>query len=1075
MSVLALAGLSLALAAQSPAQVASLRELAAREGNDRAIAAAARDQPDSLREALSRTFARAATANAGGERDAELRLARRLADGYARAWADSFHLVQVASFARWSPRERLARVAADSLRRAGIEALGQEGVPVALSRWREALARVAAPDSAGRAAMLLAVGGGLYRAGQLDSAATYLTRSRDLARVTRDHRTLGNAVGILASISKDRGELARAAALYQEATAIRERSGDRRGIAADQNNLGTIARTLGDLDQARRAFARALELNRSDGRTRLAALNLLNLAGVASVTGDYDGAGRLYREALALNRADGDVAETGFVLHGLGLLASRRGDYVQSRDLLSEALAVHEKSGASLEAVEVKRDLAALQATMGDLQGALTTLREVDLRAAAAAGSPGRKAGLVLTTADLAVQLGSYAEAEAGFARAEQLYRSVGDEMGLAEARHGRGLILHLRGDHPSALHVLGLAARTHGELGDPRSAALTRLLVGHIQGEIGDTAAARRTLTAARATLESVGDAVGEAAALDALGQLSARGGAPLAAEQLFRRGLQVLSDRPGVDVRWQLHAHLAEALRSRGDLRSAAPHLEAAVAALENVAGGLRLEERRVGYLADKWRVYASLALVEQGLGRLADAFAASERLRARQLRDMLARGRVTARHEVSRREQDLRFRITELMKTIEASGPRARGRREAPLAERSVDVARAALARTQREYASLLLELRESDPGFAAVVTGETVSWRAVAARLGPQEVFLEYLLTDSTSTVFVVTPDTIDVVELGVSRGALTGLVEFARRTMDRPGSSPATPLWRAPLRRLYQHLIEPIAQRGYLDSRTRLVIAAHGDLHFLPFGALLDGGVPDRFLIERFELAFVPSATVWVRLAERTINRPRGPLLALAPHTATLPGSREEVLGIGRTRTREATVLMGSDATEQAFREAAPRHAILHLATYGILNKHNPLFSFVALAATPSDDGRLEVHEVYGLDLRGQLVVLSACQTALGSGAIGDVPAGDDWVGLVQAFLHAGAGSVLASLWPVEDRATAQLMQHFYRQLAAGRSEAAALAAAQRIMLRDRATLHPFHWAGFVLVGGASAD
>jgi CHAT domain-containing protein len=165
------------------------------------------------------------------------------------------------------------------------------------------------------------------------------------------------------------------------------------------------------------------------------------------------------------------------------------------------------------------------------------------------------------------------------------------------------------------------------------------------------------------------------------------------------------------------------------------------------------------------------------------------------------------------------------------------------------------------------------------------------------------------------------------------------------------------------------------------------------------------------------------------------------------------------------------LLIGSRATRHEFEEAAPSQSIIHFATYGVLNKHNPLFSFIELAAEPGVDGRLEVHDVFGLQLRARLVVLSACQTALGAGALADVPAGDDWVGLVEAFLYAGAGHVLATLWPVADGTTATFMTHFYHELAAGDGEADALAAAQRATLRNSATSDPFYWAGFTLSGG----
>jgi CHAT domain-containing protein len=139
----------------------------------------------------------------------------------------------------------------------------------------------------------------------------------------------------------------------------------------------------------------------------------------------------------------------------------------------------------------------------------------------------------------------------------------------------------------------------------------------------------------------------------------------------------------------------------------------------------------------------------------------------------------------------------------------------------------------------------------------------------------------------------------------------------------------------------------------------------------------------------------------------------------------------------------------------------------------VLNKQNPLFSFVELAPGGTNDGRLEVHEVLGLSFAADLVVLSACQTALGSGALTDVPAGDDWIGLTRAFLHAGAASVVATLWPVDDWATAALMEQFYTVSDAPANPAGALAGAQRAILAAPTTAHPFYWAGFVAVGGAN--
>jgi CHAT domain-containing protein/Tfp pilus assembly protein PilF len=936
--------------------------------------------------------------------------------------------------------------------------------------WRESLRRASVVrDSAGIAAALGNIGAGFYGLGQRDSATVYFTRARGLATSIGDYRTRGNAIGNLANISKDKGDFTRATALYTEASAIRERSGDSRGDAADRNNLGLIARELGDLKGARRYFEQALEINQRDGRLQQVALNLTNLADIASITGEFAGARDLYEKALAINRDASDVAETAFVLHDIGQLYIRRGDYRLARARISEALRIYDETGAQLEAVAARQDLAAIDAAMGDLQAALATLRRAEHDASAAEADPGLQAGLVLARADLSVQLGAFADAEKEYQRAEQLFAQSRDEQGRADAQHGRGLLLYLGKDYAGALRVLDLAARAQTLAEDRRALALTELLVGYVQREQGDTAAARRTLTRVHTLLRELGDAVGEAAAFHALGELAAMRGATLAAESLYRSGLERLGARPAADVRWRLHASLGQALRSRRALGPAAQELNAAISTLERTAAALRLEDRRAGFLADKWQTYAELARVEQTRGRVAEAFAVSERMRARQMLDMLARGKVAAPSTATERAQDLRRTIAELTTAIEAAGPDGQSLREPVLAAQSVDAAREALDQSQRAYARILVEMRESDPAFARLVSTETLSWRPVAARLRRDEVFLEYLVMDSTSTVFVVTRDTVVAIDLDVSRQTLADRIEFSRRTMDRP-RSPASTLWPSSLRQLHHYLIEPVERAGYLKNKRTLIIAPHAELHFLSFAALLVPGTPDRFLVERFEIAYAPSATAWVRLGERAAaQRARG-VLALAPRVERLPASRAEVGAIRRIYGRRATVRIGDDASERTLRAALPRTGILHLATFGVLNKHNPLFSFVELAPEPGDDGRLEVHEVFGLDLSGQLVVLSACQTALGSGAAADVPAGDDWVGLVQAFLHAGAGSVLASLWPVDDRATAQLMERFHSGLASGQSEAAALAAAQRAALRQSRTAHPFYWAGFALSG-----
>jgi CHAT domain-containing protein len=1012
-------------------------------------------------------------------RRGELDGAARIAAAYAIAWRDSFLLREVARFTAWPPSRRAAKVTVDSMRRAGIKAFGADGPRAAVVIWRRALTRATANrDSAGMAALLGNIGAGLLEDGQVDSATTYLERARALAVAIGDLRVEANAVGSLAGAHEDRGDLAAARDAYAQSLGLRDRIGDTRGAAADHNNLGLLAQRLGDLEEARRQFDTALVLNRRDGRDEVAATNRVNLAGLASLSGDFARAVALYRDALATWRAHESWADAAVALHGLGQLELRRGDYPAARTALREALAIYGRTGPVAEELAVRRDLAGALAAAGDLQSARDELSRAQRRADSTRAPPRARAGIALARADLALELNTLAEAQRLYARAEALYRLAAEPMGEAEAQEGRALLLLARDDAVRAQTLLETALRAQLGAGSARAAALTRISLGRALLARGDTARARRELARAAAELTQAGDPVASAAALGEWGALEAHAGAPIAADSLYRAALERLGDHIAPEVAWQVHAGWASVLRGQGATDAAARELRSALAELDRPSRSLALPERRSAFLADKWDVYAQLALVERDRGRVGAAFEASERLRAREMLELLARGRITAPPDTAQdlvaREQDLRRRIGELTHDLEQSDATDETLRGSDVAL-NASTTRESLVRAQETYADLLLEARERAPRHAALVAPDVTTWQGVARRLTPDAAFIEYLVSDSTTLAFVLTSDTIAVLDLGTRRRELARLVDFTRSVLTprpslRDAERASDSLWRAPLRRLHAALIAPVEATRLLEGKTRLTLVPHAELQYLPFAALLDGA--GHFLIERYELAMTPSASVWIALGDRPAA-PRGAgVLAFAPRTATLPGSVQEVATIQRLAGSDAQIMSGGAATESAFRRLAPTRRVLHLATYGVLNKQNPLFSFVQLAPDGVQDGRLEVHEVFGLTLAAELVVLSACQTGLGSGALADVPAGDDWVGLTRAFLHAGARRVMATLWPVDDWATAALMERFYGAGDGAAEPARAIAAAQRAMLTTPATAHPFYWAGFVVVKGS---
>jgi CHAT domain-containing protein len=332
----------------------------------------------------------------------------------------------------------------------------------------------------------------------------------------------------------------------------------------------------------------------------------------------------------------------------------------------------------------------------------------------------------------------------------------------------------------------------------------------------------------------------------------------------------------------------------------------------------------------------------------------------------------------------------------------------------------------------------------------------------------EVLLEYVVGEDEIMIFALSDEQLFATIERVRQVDIHARVELLRGLLNRPGDE----RWRKPAQSIADVLLAPLERAGVFDDVTNIYLVPHGILNYLPFALLptqKSGG--QRLLLEDYTLTYLPTA---VALGDDRIHDD-GPttLLAMAPAQSRLRFAPDEARAISALFEPNSRLLIGAAATESRFKDLAGDFRMLHLATHSDFNKLNPMFSSLQLESDDVNDGRLEVHEVLRLKLDADLVTLSACDTALGSGYFAEVPAGDEFVGLTRAFLSIGSDSVMATLWAVDDRSSVQLMTQFY-ELLDNNSEAggkpAALMLAQQQLRATKGYEHPYYWAPFVLVG-----
>jgi CHAT domain-containing protein len=938
-------------------------------------------------------------------------------------------------------------------------------------------------------------------------------------------RAVRSAGGVLQRL----GDTQAALSCYAQARAFNQKAGDSSEEARILNGIAYAHFLEGNTKAAYDNSLAALRSAERTGDRLLKAQALSTLAEAFYNFGDLGTSQKYQQQALQIFTDLGDHSGRALALIALAYYQSFLSKPREAIDLFQQGLDAAKRANDRHVQALAFNGLANVTAKLGNKQEALDSY----LKASELSEETGDRiciASVLAGTGTLYFSMGDLSRAREYVGRAVTIFAQINVRWGIAETKLDLGRILHSLRDEAKALVTLTEALELFRSLGMRRLEAFTLREIGAVQTSTGDFNNARRSLAQAL-RLNRIGqDQRHEAYTLTLIGTLFV---ALNDRDKAARYHQQALDLSRGIgDPAGESNAlfNIARIRRDQGNLVAAQQNVEAAITINESIRSNVSSHDLRASFLAsvrDVYELYMDVLMVRHknnpNQDFAAQAFAVSERAHARSLLDSLQEARTNIREGV---DPTLLAKERSLNQALNEKA----GQEVQPLALKDT-VAAATLRREignlTSDYMAVRDQIRASSPKYAALTLPEPLTFTQVQGMLDDDSVLVEYALGDERSYAWVVSRGGLSVYQLAprseieaaatqlrdrfVTLQAVSGESVEQRADRERKANE-AMPDEIAVLSKL---VLDPLA--GSLGNK-RLLIVADGALQYIPFHALNDPestSGSSRRLIENHEIVYQPSAsTLAVILKEANERKAAANTVAVfadpvfevddprvkRASTTSTPESdeskkvRQALRDIGLSSDGvEIPRLLASGQEAEAIMESVPwgsglkavgfeatrtrvlnqdltGYAIVHFATHGLINSEHPELSGIVLSLFDeqgrSQDGFLRLHDIYNLRLPADLVVLSACSTGLGKEI-----KGEGLVGLTRGFMYAGASSVVASLWKVDDDATAELMRHFYdAMLTKGLTPAAALRHAQLTMSRDKRWHSPYYWAGFVIQG-----
>jgi CHAT domain-containing protein/Tfp pilus assembly protein PilF len=993
--------------------------------------------------------------------------------------------------------------------------------------YQEAVQKAARAGAVIRAQLFRAWAIRCEQRGDLANAGLHFEESlREGRKPGTENFLAADDLNSLGRIFGKRGDLANAEKYFRQALDIRQKlAPGSLGVAGVLNNLGVVARIRGDLNKADEYLRPALEIRKKLVPDSLdLALTLNNLGQVAEDRGDPEEAESLHLRALELRRklVPGSLDVAGS-LSNLGNVAQQRGELEKAKAYQFEALEIRKNLAPdSPDLAESLNALGILASDQGDLIAAEKyNLQALDIRKRKLSPNSTDLAASLFNLGEVAWQRGDLTRAEGYYRQSLAIKeKQAPGSVNIARSFTALGMLAEDRGHLASAREYQRRALQINMEKapgGLPVAASLSHL--GRIAWRQGHLREAENYLHQALQIEQKQAPAgLDIAETFNLLGYVSRDHGDLDEAEEYERKALAIREKLvPGSIRHAESLALLAGTMRLKGQPDSAAQLFEQALNALENQTARLGgAEDIRSGYraiYASYYADYIDLLMAEKAPEL---AFEVFERSRGRTLLEMLTEAHLDIRKDVDpallERERSLREKLAastnyqiRLLNRAQ-SGPRT----AATIKE---------IEQLLTEYQQVQGQIRASSPSYAALTQPRPLTVREVQQQLLDQEtVLLEYELGDERSYVWVVTSGSLESHKLP-GRARIEAAAMRLYKLLAGPDHSNHAQLdLNRAAEALGRIVLAPVA--GEIKGK-RLLIVNDGVLQYIPFAVLpvpaianLRRSRPAPLIVEH-EIVSAPSASVLALVrqetsvrkkaaravavladpvfdaqdprvtaaragAQKTGPRSRGGPSSFSPlagdtgwnHLARLPFSQREATAILEvTPPGQGMKALGFQASRAtATSQELSQYRVVHFATHGLFNNQHPEFSGLVLSLVDEhgdpQNGYLLLQDIYNLNLPAELIVLSACETALGKEI-----KGEGLIGLTRGFMYAGAARVLASLWNADDVATAELMARFYKALEQdGLTPSAALRKAQIQMWKQKRWRSPYYWAEFQMQG-----